>query len=352
MEKFSKAQKEERFDELPEALREAIFADESDEVVYSLTEKYQLTDSQQKKIARICLYVFLGFTRIKDVFEELAQEAQLDSKIALAVYQELEQKVFGPYKTQIEENYRAFQEKPHDVEFPKTQEQIVLKNPIEEGAVNLKYPTKEGMNENIVSTQKQSTQTPNGSIPVSLDILGDKGLGVSEKQITQTETRNPFVNPTIAQQKNETKPDPQGTRSPSIFNHQPPTSSENAPFILHKREEAIPIAQSQAQKGYKQMSFGSFMGSFKTAQSKEPEISRAQVEIPGIPVSAPQQQEVMSPALQKNTSAQVPFSVKKYETPPQTEVLTHGEVAKVVHYAFEDNSSNANSKPQAPNPKS
>lgn len=326
---ISKTDIHERWESLPEALRDAVFSDENDSIIYELVEKYKFSENQERGIGRICFFVFLGFLRIKDVFEELVQNVKLDSKTALEVYQELEQKVFGPYKDHIEKNYRAFQENfQQEVAFPKTQKQVVLKSPIAEEVVNLKTENKISSVENAPA-MAQNTEEPT---PAPLDALGKKinvtiQADASDLNEKNTIEKNQFATPTPAQEKAETtisKPESQNAMS------------ENAPFILHKHEEVAPVARTQAQHGYRQMSFGSFMGAFKAPQTRQQQVSQAQVEIPSIPVSAPNSPSSASAAQKNISTQQVPFSIKKYEVPKQTQTTTQGEAARVVHYTFEE----------------
>ena len=322
---ISKAKLEERLDQVSDILRDDVFSDENDTEIDLIIRNLNLTEEQHIKVSRSCLYVFLGFLRIKDLFEELVQEVKLDSKTALVVFQALDQKIFSNHRAQIEANYKNFQTGANvaqeDIEPLKTQEQVLLRKETSPETVDLSLKDIPIETQNSkLKTQNNNKQQTNtntlnlgqqfsGAAPVSMG----GGIAVADSKIPK-------------------QPPETNTKPPLVANHSSPPASDGGPVIIHKVEEAQSVGQLNAVKGYKQMSFGSFMGSFSTPQSKTANISRAEVEIPGAtkPQSAAPQQQNTQP---QSTAQQVPFSVKKYE---DQNMLKAEEQAKVVHYTFDE----------------
>ncbi|MCL5011876.1 MAG: hypothetical protein M1320_00420 [Patescibacteria group bacterium] len=323
----SKTDLEKRLNEIPDILRDAVFADENDEVIYSIIEKFHLSNVQERRLARTCLLVFLGFLRIKDLFEELVQDVKLDSKTALAVFQELDQKVFANHRAEIENNYRNFQTgsriTPEEVEPIKTQEQVLLRKENSPETVDLSL--KDIPVENNANVANTYTNNAKGGQPI-IQSSGPAPIPVG--------TGTVIINKIPEQPKNTGIP-------PLSTNHSPLTTPQSGPVIIHKVEEAQSVGQINAVKGYKQMSFGSFMGSFGTPQSKASNVSRAEVEIPSFQQSNSSITNNTPPAPHTNQQqsstqpTQVPFLVKKYDSVPPSP--QPNEQAKVVHYTFDEN---------------
>ncbi len=316
-----------RRDVIPDILREEIYGIQNDQILDNLQTKFQLSEDVRFLIEGKMQYVFLGFLRIKDLFEELVQDVKLDSKTALAVFQELDQKVFANHRAEIENNYRNFQTgsriTPEEVEPIKTQEQVLLRKENSPETVDLSLkdiPVEH--NANVANTY---TNNAKGGQPI-IQSSGPAPIPVG--------TGTVIINKISEQPKNTGIP-------PLSTNHSPLTTPQSGPVIIHKVEEAQSVGQINAVKGYKQMSFGSFMGSFGTPQSKASNVSRAEVEIPSFQQSNSSITNNTPPAPQTNQQqsstppTQVPFSVKKYDSVPPSP--QPNEQAKVVHYTFDEN---------------
>ncbi len=326
---------------IPQVLLDEIYSGVNDQVLLQLQTTYQFSDTVLFAIEKKCQLVFLGFLRIKDLFEELVQDVKLDSKTALAVFQVLDEKVFSAHRAEIEDNYRLFQTQGavSEVAPLKTQEQVVLRRETTPDTVTLSFknistPETPPKDSSVQNTKAQPAVPPPISIVVNQQNLASHPIN-SNNISPQIKPASSTPNPTPASI-NISSASPaqssQSTQSLPIKNEQPrisqtispnmfavPNSTpvdSNGPIVLHKKEEVTSIGQAATNKGYKPMSFGSFMGSFKTPQNKEVNISRAEVEMP-------------MPNNTSTTPQQVPFSVKKYDsTNPQPQ----GESAKVVHY--------------------
>lgn len=370
---------------ISQTLVDEIYSGVNDQILLQLQEIYKFSDDVLFAIEKKCQYVLLGFLRTKDLFEELVQEVKLDSKTALAVYQTLDEKIFSRLRSDIENTYKLFQVEsvvPDTLVSPiQTKEQVVLRKESSPETITLSFkdtPPQASINQmtsiNNISQVRNTTPSPQITQPNSQTVnipafsaistpppvsLGESvqgNLSPSQMRVTPVSSQNQIIAPSKvipaslpSQNTNTsaTKAGPtsilnsgQQTVSPSMFAIPNTQSTAEGPMVLHKKEEVSSVGQSTAGRTYRQMSFGSFMGAFKTPQNKETNISRAEIEIPNMT-----QSNNNSPSA---PSQQVPFSVKKYETSsfPQQK-----EQAKVVHYTFEDTSSHTDPISPTPNPK-
>ena len=141
MQHFSRQQLLARWDETPDMLREAAFSDVNESILDDAATEFRFSDSQRADMAYLCLLVFLGFVSYRNVMQELQDEFRLDPTTALALYQELDAKLFEPIRKDIEDNYLKFKVGVVDearVQKPAVVSEINLKTAEPEGMVNLK----------------------------------------------------------------------------------------------------------------------------------------------------------------------------------------------------------------------
>lgn len=335
---------------ISQLLLDEVYSGSNDQILLQLQETCAFSDAVMFAIEKKYQYVLLGFLRVKDLFEELTQDVKLDSKTALVVYQTLDEKIFSRLRGEIENTYKMFQTEnvsEGSVAPLKTQERVVLHRDLPPETVTLNFkdvPTqKEDRSKSEIISPKPTPQTTQDSphlvnlsntspAPLSVPVPPPASLGTYVQKNTSNPVSQVGVAPALPQNQSvvssvkmnqSQKTEPQ-TVSPSMFAIPGTSPSSDGPVVLHKKEEVSSVGQSTAGKAYRQMSFGSFMGAFKSPQNKEANISRAEIEMP----TANQAVNTGAP------SQQVPFSVKKYDVTPPTP--QQGEQAKVVHYTFED----------------
>ncbi len=317
----------ERWERAPDTIREALFSPVTDDVLYSFRENNVLTKQQHRTLQRLCMFVLLGFVQSKEFFDSLQSDIGVDAKTALDIYQQVDRDVFAPVRADIESFRRAMQEVPHP-EFDDVQleEKLVITDPLVhiDESLNLKKEEEQqpipASNDTVVSPETISTMEA-----APLVLRQDVPLPPPAPMPTESISINTVPLPPVA-----SEPIP----TPS------PTPQGEMPFILHTEGEAKPIVRQTPQQTYRPMSYGSFMGSFKTAfsQQRQAPASRARVEIPLQPFperdasSSILRQEPpaspQSPSSPVAPSQQIPVTVKKYGAPnPQIQ-----EKAKVVNY--------------------
>lgn len=335
-------QLEQRWDESPDEIRDAIFSDTNNNALDEIAKAHEFNEGQQKNLAYLCLIAFLGFISTKDTFEQLKDFFGGNTKDAYDVYTILDQKLFNPIRGSIESFYKVHREVQFPdakAEVPRIEAEVNLKKEPAKGAVNLKTETIQKVESQpgpviipAISTGEPLRQSFSPS-------LGEVGSEVSKAQGTgqqiQKEIQRPrLFTPHDFHMRNEqrigTRDKAQEIRQEAIPNIQtsiPPTSyvpsptlqpQDTGPVILHKKEESIPIAQTTRFKEYKSISPGGFLGSFGSLFSRKQETGqapRASVQIPEIGISDKGQGESEQPG------TQVPIRVKNF-----------GEGQKAVHY--------------------
>ena len=274
----------ERWNAMPDILRDAInssiFMDDLD----AIEQNYHLSDSKVIQLSRLIRGVFYGLIHTEDLYKEIRDALGIDPRLALEIYHEIDNKVFQSVKKEIEDNYIRFRlgaTKESEINQPKsTTSQVVLREGPE--IVNLKPETPVEVQSTKLKIEGVSAvEKPKGPAPVS--------MGAIQKKV---EVSNSTVTPPVQNTGQEKNAVPQG------------------PFILHKMEDVQSIAGAQATAPYKQTSFGGYFGSMKTAGMQKPKesISSARVEMPFY-------QKPKEADIQK-----VPVVVKKYEEEPSKTV--------------------------------
>lgn len=141
MQHFSRRQLLTRWDAVPDVLREAVFSNVNELFLDDVATKFHFSDSQRADMAYLCLLVFFGFVSYRSVMRELQEEFQLDSTTALALYQQLDAKLFEPIRKDIEDNFLKFNAgvtNEASVQKPEIVSQVNLKTDRPDDVVNLK----------------------------------------------------------------------------------------------------------------------------------------------------------------------------------------------------------------------
>ncbi|MFA6494778.1 MAG: hypothetical protein WC246_00195 [Candidatus Paceibacterota bacterium] len=139
--RISREQINERWENISQVLRDAIFSIVNDHHLDRIAEKNQITPDNRYDLEKIVDLVFLGFLPYRDAMRELQEVLAVNEKTALAVYQEIDANLFEPIRKDIEDNYLKFKVGVIDaasVQKPDVVSQINLKTPEPEGTVNLK----------------------------------------------------------------------------------------------------------------------------------------------------------------------------------------------------------------------
>lgn len=277
----------ERWNDMPDILKDAMHSSLVIDDLDSTEQKFHLDEDKGTGLARLVRGVFYGFIHFENIYNEIRDTLRIDPRLALDIYHELDKKVFDPFRKEIEDNYikhKVGAIKESEVAQPSIPSQVVLREGSE--TINLKPE---------ISAEFQPMKLKIETVPIAEKSGGPAPVslgGISAAtEISKTQTVAP-----------QSKPVAPGDQV-----------IPEAPFMLHKKEESQSVAQAQAASAYKQTSFGGFFGSLKAAgmpKSQEP-VSTARIEMPF-------DQKPLEPGAQK-----VPVVVKRYETEP----------VKTVHYS-------------------
>jgi len=105
--KISKQQVMDRWDTLPENLKEAIFDEHNADIVWEFCKRKHISDEKIKPIAGVAGDVLMGFLHPDkdEVSQEIQASSGIPKEIALEIAEELIKKIFNPLKTALEEIY-------------------------------------------------------------------------------------------------------------------------------------------------------------------------------------------------------------------------------------------------------
>lgn len=95
-----------RWDALLDVLREALFSNEKAEILWNICATNHLSEEKTQEIAVLAGDVILGFIHLEDFANEIANETHIDKRVAQAIAQEADRKIFASIKKEIEESYR------------------------------------------------------------------------------------------------------------------------------------------------------------------------------------------------------------------------------------------------------
>jgi hypothetical protein len=88
----------ERWDTLPENLREALVSDTTSDFIWKTCQKEFIPDEKIYDVAGIVSFVLFGFIHPEDVAEEIKNTLNIDARISNAVAEAINQRVFEPLR--------------------------------------------------------------------------------------------------------------------------------------------------------------------------------------------------------------------------------------------------------------
>src|SRR5579864_595179 len=94
-----------RWDTLPESLREAIVSEITTDFIWKTCEEEHIPEPKINDVARVASYVLLGFIHPGDLTGELADTLQMNKQVATAIANPIIARIFDPLKTGIDEAY-------------------------------------------------------------------------------------------------------------------------------------------------------------------------------------------------------------------------------------------------------
>lgn len=103
--RISQEQISKRWDLLPLSLRESLYSFENGKIVWGIGVDNHLSEEKIGKIAGAAGYVILGFIHAEDLAKEIGENLGLNSEIAGSIAREIDRKIFGPIRNDLEKVY-------------------------------------------------------------------------------------------------------------------------------------------------------------------------------------------------------------------------------------------------------
>ncbi len=103
--KLPKQQVFERYDALPDHLREILVSDAATNTLWLIGENHHLSEERIRTVAGVVGYIFLGFVHVEDLAREIAGEASIDRRLADDIAKEIQLKILSPVIPEIQQLY-------------------------------------------------------------------------------------------------------------------------------------------------------------------------------------------------------------------------------------------------------
>ena len=128
--KIPRQQVLDRWDTLPDNLKEALSSESNSDIVWQIGALNHLTEEKISMMATIVGDVIFGFLHSEDLAREIQESLNLNSQIANSISHEINRKIFAPIRTDLEKIYSPASERP-EIKSP-TEPEIKLEIKAEE----------------------------------------------------------------------------------------------------------------------------------------------------------------------------------------------------------------------------
>lgn len=105
-ENYSKDQKWQLYENLPEDLKDAIFSEKVADINWNLGQKYGLKEDEVSKFAEWEGYVLLGILPPKEFKERLKNDLEINSEVSEALFMEIYELIFEPVRESLYKLYK------------------------------------------------------------------------------------------------------------------------------------------------------------------------------------------------------------------------------------------------------
>ncbi len=102
---ISKQQKFDRWDTLSDNLKGALFSEQNSSILWRICEGQHLPADKISTVAVITGYIILGFIHAEDLAKEIKNELNINQEIANTIALEIDRKIFGPIRSDLEKIY-------------------------------------------------------------------------------------------------------------------------------------------------------------------------------------------------------------------------------------------------------
>ena len=199
---ISKKQILNRWDTLPDSLKEAIFSSFNVDLIWSVGAINHLTNDKISKIAMLAGDILMGFVHLEDFAPEIRKELNINPEMANSIAAEIDRKIFSPVKKDLRSVYR-----PPALEFKELEEER------ETPVLNLRKKMEE-FSFKIVEDENQNQEN-------KIDL---------SKEIKKENVEVPQVEPVIEKTEEKEK---KKVEEPKV---------ENGPLIIHQEVGFKPLS--------------------------------------------------------------------------------------------------------------
>lgn len=219
---LTKEEISERFESLPQNLKDAILSASVSSEVERIGQINHLNEDKIARLALIVGRVFMGFIDTDDSTKEIKDYVDVPVEIASSLARELNRKIFNYYESDIVKAYA-----PAEGVVMETKESVVQR-PAELRPVEIRREAEAmpiGKQAPIPAMPSATTRTPSPMpMPMPMQKPTSEPALIPPMKFTEHTAATPIA------------PAPQKPQTPST----PPTST---PFILHKEEKVKPISE-------------------------------------------------------------------------------------------------------------
>ncbi len=254
-----------RYDTIPERLKEAGFSPFNTKIIQQIGEEQHFTDDKVSEISKLVGYILFGFIHPEDLAKEIKIELDIAPEIANAVAQEVDQKIFASIREELEKVYQPpTEEKVLDLRKKSGSPESEETGKAKIGSMEITEEEKVEKEVKSLETQTSIKQAPTPTIekplqtPEALEEEKQKIIPTPEKNLA-TAPKAPLSEPAITPS--------------SVFGG----VNEEAPLIIHKEAEFKPLAGTKKSLG----GLFSFLRKDKNKKEKRTPV-KAQVEIGGM----------------------------------------------------------------------
>ncbi len=83
-----------RWDEAPEKIKEAVFSPFYNDIFDSIGTLFHLSENKLDILRQLIFFTFFGFIQIQDLYNEIKDSLGIDPRLALDIYHEIDKKIF------------------------------------------------------------------------------------------------------------------------------------------------------------------------------------------------------------------------------------------------------------------
>jgi hypothetical protein len=125
-------QARQRFTTIPPRLQDAVFSEQTAEIMDGIAQQYHLTDEKAAGVGKIASYVLLGFLHPEDVAREIQAQVALPAPLAADISKSLDAKIFAALRDDLIKVYAPVPTANHEEESmgPKIIQQVAETIPV------------------------------------------------------------------------------------------------------------------------------------------------------------------------------------------------------------------------------